>query len=77
MINRYPGACPYCGGPVAAKAGKLVRVAHGRVWAPAHLACANAGEAEVETFTFLATGESVTRNRRGRCEDAPCCGCCT
>ena len=22
-------------------------------------------------------GQSYYRNRRGRCEDAPCCGCCT
>jgi hypothetical protein len=25
----------------------------------------------------FSSGESFTRNRRGRCEDAPCCGCCT
>jgi hypothetical protein len=22
-------------------------------------------------------GQSFYRNKRGRCEDAPCCGCCT
>lgn len=27
--------------------------------------------------TTFASGDSVTRNARGRCEDAPCCGCCT
>jgi hypothetical protein len=25
----------------------------------------------------FSTGERYIRNRRGRCEDAPCCGCCT
>lgn len=28
----------------------------------------------VSTFN---SGDSVMVNRRGRCEDAPCCGCCT
>lgn len=25
----------------------------------------------------LSSGAVVTQNRKGRCEDAPCCGCCT
>ena len=25
----------------------------------------------------LSSGAVVTQNRRGRCEDAPCCGCCS
>jgi len=25
----------------------------------------------------LASGASFTQNSRGRCEDAPCCGCCS
>jgi hypothetical protein len=31
--------------------------------------------AEVNVVTF-GDGQTFTRNRRGRCEDAPCCGCC-
>lgn len=27
--------------------------------------------------TTFSSGESVYRNSRGRCEDAPCCGCCS
>lgn len=27
--------------------------------------------------TRFSSGAVVTRNARGRCEDAPCCGCCT
>ena len=30
----------------------------------------------VITSTFN-SGESVSVNARGRCEDAPCCGCCS
>jgi len=25
----------------------------------------------------FASGEVMTQNSRGRCEDAPCCGCCS
>jgi len=33
----------------------------------------------VDTFTFYNQGKASheVRNARGRCEDAPCCGCCT
>jgi len=26
---------------------------------------------------FPSTGHTVYQNKRGRCEDAPCCGCCS
>lgn len=26
---------------------------------------------------YIIGGQSFYRNRNGRCEDAPCCGCCT
>lgn len=29
------------------------------------------------SVTRFAGGGVVTRNSRGRCEDAPCCGCCS
>lgn len=28
------------------------------------------------TTTRFSGGRNFTRNHRGRCEDAPCCGCC-
>lgn len=28
------------------------------------------------TVVRFSSGESFTQNSRGRCEDAPCCGCC-
>ena len=31
----------------------------------------------VSTVTRFLTGAEVYTNRRGRCEDAPCCGCCS
>ena len=29
------------------------------------------------TVVRFSSGETMTVNSRGRCEDAPCCGCCT
>ena len=29
------------------------------------------------SYTRFAGGAEQYTNRRGRCEDAPCCGCCT
>ena len=29
------------------------------------------------SVTRFSNGETMTRNSRGRCEDAPCCGCCS
>jgi hypothetical protein len=71
MVNKYPGKCSACGYDVNAKAGTLERV--GRHWVIRHTACA--GDPLVVEVRF---GEKrFTRNSRGRCEDAPCCGCCT
>lgn len=29
------------------------------------------------TVIRFSSGAVITRNSRGRCEDAPCCGCCS
>lgn len=29
------------------------------------------------SVTRLSSGHVMTQNSRGRCEDAPCCGCCS
>jgi hypothetical protein len=29
------------------------------------------------SYTRFASGAEVFTNKRGRCEDAPCCGCCS
>ncbi len=74
MVNKFPAACRYCGGTVPANGGSLMRV--GRAWAVAHLACEKAKAPRVVTFRF-SSGAEITQNERGRCEDAPCCGCCS
>ena len=73
MTNKYPSPCQACGATVPANGGTLSR--EGRRWVARHLACSESGRPEVDTFIF-SSGEVRTRNRRGRCEDAPCCGCC-
>lgn len=72
MINRYPGSCAKCGAHCAAKAGTCMKV--NGVWRVFHLACRDGGAVIEVHFN---SGHSYTRNARGRCEDAPCCGCCT
>jgi hypothetical protein len=56
-------------------AGELIRP-EGRRWKPVHLACNEARGAAVVATTF-SSGDTIYQNAAGRCEDAPCCGCCT
>lgn len=35
------------------------------------------GRRDVSNYTRFASGAEVYTNKRGRCEDAPCCGCCS
>ena len=72
MANKYPGRCIVCGGYVAKHAGSCTK--SGGRWVVSHLACAASGESEV-VYTRFSSGAEVYQNRRGRCEDAPCCGC--
>lgn len=76
-VNRYPGTCHVCKGPVEARAGLLMSVPGRRARVPVHLACESAGEPAVVTFYSPVTGATWTRNAAGTCEDAPCCGCCS
>ena len=74
-VNRYPATCAECGARVETGAGRLTKE-DGR-WTVRHLACDDAGGSEVMEYYSPATGFYGTRNKRGLCEDAPCCGCCT
>lgn len=80
MVNKYGGKCCRCHNYVAPNAGTLTRGPGG--WKLYHLACKDAEIAgrdsgEPEVIGIRMGGRSYTRNRKGRCEDAPCCGCCT
>jgi len=72
-VNRFASDCAVCGGPVARNAGVLE--GYRGAWLVKHLACAETGQPEV--IEIRTSGGTFTQNARGRCEDAPCCGCCT
>ncbi len=74
MINRYAGKCSICGARVPANGGTLTRT--GKYWQVKHLACGQSNQPEVIVTRFN-SGAEVYQNRKGRCEDAPCCGCCS
>lgn len=78
MTARYAGVCAGTGVPI--KPGDLIvydrttrrtvllqRAEEGRYVSHVIRIPATAGSA----------GGTFYRNKRGRCEDAPCCGCCT
>lgn len=86
MANKYPGTCPVCVRTVAAGAGTLKRV--GRKFAAVHFECTErtSGRTDYQVdrsrdrsgaYEVRTSGGTFYQNRRGRCEDAPCCGCCT
>lgn len=85
--NRYRGLCAKCDVEVPPRMGVLFRIE--RTWVLECNPCAalSRGEAPQETravgssrapyFYSPVSGHTVYRNARGRCEDAPCCGCCS
>ena len=75
MVNRYPGECHYCHGHVDKNAGECWRPTGYRQYLVAHLECHDSEAPRVATFNI--GGQEFIRNTAGRCEDAPCCGCCT
>ena len=83
MTARFPGQCIRTG--LEVRPGDRI-IFHGRgrveLLRNAELERARASETGrgrtrpvSDTFTF--GDRTFYRNRNGRCEDAPCCGCCT
>lgn len=82
MQARYPGTCSKTGQRFAAgatidydRATKRAVLVDATTAAPAP----NSGRYSRygSTYTRFSTGAEVYTNKRGRCEDAPCCGCCS
>jgi len=90
MKNRYPANCSECCTTVPAQAGTLSRARRG-AWTVLCPDCTAGAEPSSDLNEALAwsrgnatsygvvtsSGWRGIRNRAGRCEDAPCCGCCT
>ncbi len=77
MRNKYAGACVGGGGHVPRFRGVLVRASSAQRWGLFHEQCNTADNGRGVSDVFTTSGGTFCRNKRGRCEDAPCCGCCT
>lgn len=91
MTARYPGTCAACHAPI--KVGAPINFFgrghaehqtctkdRGHTEDPETAALLRADRQSYRNGISVArfsSGAVVTQNRRGRCEDAPCCGCCT
>ena len=70
MIARYPGVC--------ARTGRAIRPGDVIAFTAARKAVL-VQQRVSDTIVFFGDSgaREFYRNRNGRCEDAPCCGCCT
>lgn len=77
--NKYPGTCVDCGADVA-PGGRMWK-SRGR-WVVSHGGRCNAAPVANDhaprraLLVTLNSGAELFQNGNGRCEDAPCCGCC-
>jgi hypothetical protein len=70
--NQYAGECTGCG--VQVPAGRGILTGRRRAW---QVWCAGCAEEAVPAGAEEGSGSGGGRaEQRGRCEDAPCCGCC-
>jgi hypothetical protein len=85
MQARYPGYCTRTGarilpGDLIDYHGKGRSILRARAGASARpdLDAPDIRPTDVGVSDHIVIGgQSYYRNRNGRCEDAPCCGCCT
>lgn len=73
LTARFPGACRGCRGSIE-PGDKIVNMGRGRNY---HVDCDDPGGSDIIECYSPTTGNRWYINRNGRCEDAPCCGCCT
>jgi len=73
LLAKYPGKCIKTGKRV--KPGDLIQYDS----ATKHIVLIASKPSGVSSVSFFSEGVKRTfyRNVNGRCEDAPCCGCCT
>lgn len=69
MKARYPAICALSGARIQ-PGDEIVKTPRG--WALK----TEPGPRRVSDH-FIIGGQDFYRNKNGRCEDAPCCGCCT
>ena len=74
VVNRYAGRCVACGTYVPAGEGTATKWRGDKRYQLTCTACTSTPEQHVTVFS---SGHRQYTNARGRCIDAPCCGCCT
>jgi hypothetical protein len=83
MTAKYPGTCARTGAPI--RPGDLIDY-HGRGRSILRQRASDRdpdspdirpSDVGVVSDHIVIGGQSFYRNKRGRCEDAPSCGCCT
>ena len=69
MIARYPGTC--------ARTGRAIKPGDVITFTSARKPVLVQQQHDRVSDTVQFGDRTFYRNRAGRCEDAPCCGCCT
>jgi hypothetical protein len=86
MKAKYSGTCRACGDRFGAGADIVYTRSAPKGRKTVHSACAgvssdfyadSASAARGVSYEVRTSGGTFYRNYAGRCEDAPCCGCCT
>jgi hypothetical protein len=86
MKAKYSGKCRACGDRFGAGADIVYTRNAPKGQKTVHSACAGvssnfyadtASAARGVSYEVRTSGGTFYRNYAGRCEDAPCCGCCT
>ncbi len=73
---RYPGDCAACGGNFPKGALILYDRQAPRMKKARHADC-GAADDDNDVIEIRTSTGTYDQRRGGRCEDAPCCGCCT
>lgn len=73
MIAKYSGKCAISGIPISPGDQITYDTLTKKAW------ITEPGDCQIDTITLNNQGtyRTFTRNKAGRCIDAPCCGCCT
>jgi hypothetical protein len=80
MTNRFESTCARCQQATPPGCGTLQKgkkASRRSRWSVICGDCLPLEADGVAIYHSPTTGWTGTRNKRGRCEDAPCCGCCT
>jgi len=79
MIAKYPGRDARTGAPIRPGDDIQFDTVTRRAWITAEPGAIGlrADDGRYISDVFRTSGGTFYRNKAGRCEDAPCCGCCT